>query len=274
MRALMVGAAVLCIARVAGAETHDRGPLDARAIVDLGGFFLSTDIRVRLDGETSGNVGDEIDFEDTFGLDRFERFRLDGQWRIKGPHSIRGTYFSSKRSATNELTRDIHFGDETYPVGATATARWELEVMQVSYDYAFKRKDDYELAAGIGIHRLDMNLGMEATIAGAGGSFSRELSESGSTDAPLPVLGLRGVWRLPHDLYFTALAQYFYVDFGDYIGSLSDLKATIVWQATPHFGVGLGYNDFRFKFRLDNDAFSGRLRWNYGGAMAFASVTF
>ena len=96
---------------------------------------------------------------------------------------------------------------------------------------------------------------MDATISSAGGSTSRELSQSGSTDAPLPVLGLRGIWRLPHDFYFTAQAQSFYIDYDDYKGSLSDLKATIAWQATPRFGVGLGYNDFRFRFDLDKSLF-------------------
>ncbi len=273
MRTIIRNAVLLWIVGVAATQAEDRNPLNATAVVDMGGFFLSTDIRVRLDGE-GGMVGDPIDFEDTFGVDRFQRFRLDGLWRIKGVHSIRGTYFKNDRTATNELSRDINFGDETYPLGATTTARWQLEVMQVSYDYAFKRSDKYELAAGIGLHVLHANLGMDATISGAGGSTSRELSQSGSTDAPLPVLGLRGIWRLPHDLYFTAQAQSFYIDYDDYKGSLSDLKATIAWQATPRFGVGLGYNDFRFRFDLDKRLFDGRLRWNYGGAMAFASLTF
>jgi hypothetical protein len=273
MRTIKISAVLLGFAGAAMAETYDRGPLDATAIVDVGGFFSSTDIQVRLDGE-GGRVGDAVDFDDSFGLDRFERFRFDGLWRIKGKHSLRGTYFKNNQSATRALDREIDFGDETYPFGTATTARWELEVMQLSYEYAFKRDDNYELAAGIGVHMLDAKLGLDATVTGAGGSVSRDISQSGSTDAPLPVLGARGIWRLPHDLYFTALVQYFYVDYGDYIGSLSDLKATIVWQATPRFGVGLGYNDFRFKFRLDKDDFDGRLRWNYGGAMAFASFNF
>lgn len=77
-----------------------------------------------------------------------------------------------------------------------------------------------------------------------------------------------------HGLRRKPQAQYFYVDFNDYAGSLSDVKASIIWQATPRFGVGLGYNDFRFRFKLDKDDFSGRLRWNYGGAIAFVSVMF
>jgi hypothetical protein len=261
------------MAGVAAADSYDRGPLDAKVIVDLGGFFTSTDLRVRLDGE-GGNTGDSVDFDETFGLDEYETFRLDAQWRVKGRHSIRGTYFQNNRSATREIDRDIDFGDETYPLGTETTARWNLRVMQVSYDYAFKREVNYELAAGIGIHMLDAELGLDATITGGGGTASRQLSQKGSTDAPLPVLGLRGAWRLPHNFYATAQAQFFYLDVDDYRGGLSDLKANIVWQATPHFGVGLGYNDFRFRFNVDKRLFDGRLRWNYGGAMAFASFVF
>ena len=268
-----ISAALLAVAWMATTQAQDGNPLDATAIVDVGGFFTSTDIRVRLDGE-GGATGDTIDFDDSFGLDDYSSFRLDGQWRIKGKHSVRGTYFQNSRSATRELDREIDFGGETYPVGVETTAHWNLRVMQVSYDYAFSRHDNYELAAGIGVHVLDAKLGLDATITGGGGTASRELSEQGSTDAPLPVLGLRGAWRLPHDFYVTAQAQFFYLDIDDYRGGLSDLKANIVWQATPRFGVGLGYNDFRFRVNIDKRLFDGRLRWNYGGAMAFASFQF
>jgi hypothetical protein len=269
-----MGAALLWVASVGMAQAESDNPLEAKAMLDVGGFFMSTDIHVRVNGEANGQVGDSIDFDDTFGIGDFNRFRADGLWRIKGKHSVRGTYFSNERSRTRELSRDINFGDETFPLGALTKARVKLEVIQFSYDYVFRRRDNYEFAAGIGVHMLDATLGLDATVTGGGGSVSRELSESASTDAPLPVLGIRGMWRLPHNFYVTALAQYFYVDFDEYTGSLSDLKATVVWQATEHVGVGLGYNDFRFRFKLDKRFFDGRLGWNYGGAMAFATVTF
>jgi hypothetical protein len=276
MRMNIIGTVLLWTAGVTcvWADEARPNPLDATAIVDLGGFFMSTDIKVRLDGEETGQVGDSIDFDDTFGISDFERFRADALWRFKGKHSLRGTYFTNDRSGTNELSRDINFGDETYPVGAVTEARWELELIQLSYDYVFRRRDNYELAAGAGVHMLDMNLSLDATVTGGGDSTSRELSQSGSTDAPLPVLGFRGTWLLPHNFYATALVQYFYIDFDEYVGSLSDLKATIVWQASKHVGIGLGYNDFRFRFRMDKDRFDGRLGWNYGGAMAFVSVIY
>jgi len=276
MRMNIIRAALLCVAGIAGAQADEAGtnPMDSKFNLALGGFFLSTDINVRLNGEETGQPGDDIDFNDTFGVGDFDRFRADAMWRIKGNHSVRGTYFTNNRSATNELTRDVNFGDETYPIGAVTTARSDLQVIQVSYDYVFRRRDNYELAAGIGVHMLDANLSLNATVTGAGGSASRELRQSGSTDAPLPVVGFRGTWLLPHDFYVTALAQYFYIDYDDYTGSLSDLKASVVWQATTHVGIGLGYNDFRFKVRLDKQRFDGKLGWNYGGAMAFVTLMY
>jgi len=276
MRINIIKAVLLCVAGIGGAQADEAktNPLDSRFSLALGGFFLSTDINVRVNGDNSSQTGDDIDFDDTFGVGDFDRFRADAMWRIKGKHSVRGTYFTNNRSATNELSRDVNFGDETYPIGAVTTARSELQVFQVSYDYVFRRRDNYELAAGIGVHMLDAKLSLDATVTGGGSSASRELKESASTGAPLPVLGLRGIWQLPHDFYATALAQYFYIDYGDYTGSLSDLKASLVWQATPHVGIGLGYNDFRFKFRLDKEHFDGKLKWNYGGAMAFVTLIY
>jgi hypothetical protein len=253
----------------------ERNPLDSRFIVDVGYFFLSTDTRVRVDGETSDQVGSDINFDDTFGVGDFDRFRVDGLWRIAPRHLIRAMYFQNNRHATRSIERDVNFQDETFPVGATVDARSELTVAQLSYEYAFLRRENYELAGGIGIHYLDLGLSLDATLSAQGNQASRRADASASTQAPLPVLGLRWFWRLPHNFYVGAQAQYFYIEFDPYKGSLTDLKATVVWQATDHFGVGVGYNDFRFSFDIsDNGAFDGRLRWNYGGAMAFATFMF
>ena len=253
----------------------ERNPLDSRFIVDVGYFFLSTDTQVRVDGETSDQVGSDVNFDDTFGVGDFDRFRVDGLWRISPRHLIRAMYFQNNRHATRSIERDVTFQDETFPVGATVDAHTELTVAQLSYEYAFLRRENYELAGGIGIHYLDLGLSLDATISAQGNQASRRADASASTQAPLPVLGLRWFWRLPHNFYVAAQAQYFYIEFDPYKGSLTDLKATVVWQATDHFGVGVGYNDFGFRFDVnDTGDFDGRLRWNYGGAMAFATLRF
>lgn len=122
---------------------------------------------------------------------------------------------------------------------------------------------------------LDLDLGLNATLTGPSGSVTGNLSEAATTTAPLPVVGLRALWQLPHDLYVTAQAQYFRVEIDPYSGSLTDLKATFAWQATDHLGIGIGYNDFGFRFDLDDEGkFNGRLRWDYAGALAFVTIVF
>jgi hypothetical protein len=76
-------------------------------------------------------------------------------------------------------------------------------------------------------------------------------------------------------MYIDAHAQYLYIDYDPYKGRLWDLKASFVWQCTDHVGIGVGYDDFRFRFDVtDRPKFDGTLKWNYGGALAFATVMF
>lgn len=275
MRESAIAIVLLACAAPGTVSADERNPLESKFIVDAGWFFMSTDMRVRVDGETTSNVGSDVDYDDTFGIGDFDRFRADGSWRIAPRHLVRAMYFQNNRRASRSLERDVSFGDETFPIGVTVNARSELTVAQLSYEYAFLRRDNYELAGGIGVHYLDMGLGLDATVAAQGGTASRSLDESAATEAPLPVLGLRGLWRLPHNFYVSAQVQYFYVQFDPYSGSLIDLKASLVWQFSDHVGIGIAYNDFGFRFDIeDAHDFDGRLRWDYGGAIAFATFMF
>jgi hypothetical protein len=252
-----------------------RNPLESRFIVDVGYFFMSTDMRVRVDGETTDQVGSDVNYDDTFGIGDFDRFRVDASWRIAPRHLLHAMYFQNNRSATRSIEKDVTFRDETFPVGATVRATSDLTIAQLSYEYAFVRKPNWELAGSFGVHYVDIGLGLEGTISAQGNQASRQAKADASSQAPLPVLGFRGLWRMGENWYATAQAQYFYLKLDPYSGSLLDLKATIVWQASDHVGIGIGYNDFGFRFDIqDKGDFDGRLRWDYGGAMAFASVMF
>ncbi len=270
-----LAAALFTCCMLGTAQADERNPLEARFIVDAGYFFLSTDMRVRVDGETTETAGSDVDFDDTFGIGDFDRFRAEAAWRIAPRHALRAMYFQNNRHATRSIERDVEFQDQTFPLGATVNASSQLTVAQLSYDYAFLRRAKYEIAGGIGIHYIDMGLNLDATVTAQGSQASRSLDAGATTAAPMPVLGLRGLWRLSDAFYISAQLQYFYLEFDPYSGSLIDLKASVVWQLADHVGVGLGYNDFGFRFDIeDRRDFDGRLRWNYGGAFAFATVMF
>jgi hypothetical protein len=271
----MTAAFIACGALGVAHADDERNPLESKFTFEAGYFFLSTDMRVRVDGETTEEVGSDVNFDDTFGIGDFDRFRAEGTWRIAPRHLIHAMYFQNNRTATRSLEREVNFQDEVYPVGATVHASSDLTIAQLSYEYAFVRKPTWELAGSAGLHYVDISLGLDATISAQGNQASRQARGDASTQAPLPVLGLRGLWRLGDNFYATAQVQYFYIELDPYSGSLIDLKATIVWQASDHVGVGIGYNDFGFRFDItDKNDFDGRLRWDYGGAMAFATFMF
>ncbi|HEY4370091.1 MAG TPA: hypothetical protein VGN07_22865 [Steroidobacteraceae bacterium] len=275
MRTLIIALIACGATGAVHAAEAERNPLESKVIVEAGWFLMATDMRVRVDGETTASTGSNVDFDDTFGIGDFDRFRAEMSWRIAPRHLVRAMYFQNNRTASRALDRDVEFGGETYPVGVTVDARSKLTVAQLSYEYAFLKRDNYELAGGIGVHYIDMALGLNATVAGQGGSASRNLDQEATTQAPLPVLGLRGLWRLPHDFYASAQVQYFYIELDPYKGSLIDLKASLVWQFSDHVGVGVAYNDFGFRFDIqDRGNFDGRLRWDYGGAIAFVNFMF
>ena len=274
MRKFLAGVALLAFITPALAA---ESPLDARFSLDVGWFFLSTDTQVRVDGENTQLPGSDIDFDSTFGVDDEDRLRLDAMWRFSSTskHAIHALWFENNRRGTRTMTRDVNFGDETFPIDATVKAETNFTVAELYYDYAFVRKDSFEFAAGGGLHMLDMGLSLDGTISGGGGSASGSVSQSASTSAPLPVIGARGLWRLSDKFYASVQGQFFYVESGGYTGSLSDLKGLLVWQVKPHFGVGIGYDSFRFHFKVEDEGnFNGRLRFGYGGAMIFANVSY
>ena len=117
-------------------------------------------------------------------------------------------------------------------------------------------------------------MGMDAQVVLPGETVAASLSNSASTGAPLPLLGLRGTWRLADKWQASARIQYFKLSFDDYNGNILDYRADLSWMPCLHFGLGIGYNRFRFKVAVDGPQFEGDLAWRYSGATAFVKAVF
>ena len=185
-------------------------------------------------------------------------------------------YFDSHRSARSSLSEAIDFGDETFPIDATVDARFDFDITELAYEYIFLERDSYQLGGSFGVHNAGFRLGLDAEAStSAGGGVSGTISETVRTNAPLPVLGLRGRWRLAGDVYALAHAQYFKLAFDAYDGDIQDYEAALIWQVTRHVGVGAAYNMFVTQIDSDDrDHFEGHLRWQYSGAQLFMRMSF
>lgn len=240
--------------------------------LSLGSFIVDTDTEVRLDGDTQG--GTNVDWENTFGSGDVTRFRIDGQWRFAERHKARFMWFSSSRSSSRTLEEEINWGDETFPVDATVDAEFDFDVYELAYEYAFLRRDTYEVSGTIGLHYTELSLRLAAEAELSSGTLTADIEEEGSVGAPLPVIGLRGLWQLPHNFWIDAQAQFFAISIDEYDGSLQDYKVTVNWQPKKWLGIGLGYNRFEVDVDVDADKFNGSLDWTYEGPMLSYSAVF
>ena len=241
--------------------------------IALGTFIVNTDTTLRLDGE-AGEQGTEIDWEKNFGEGDVYRFRLDGYWRFAERHKLRALVFSSSRSGSRTFDEDITWDGETFPASATIEGKFKFSIYELAYEYAFMRRESYELAASFGVHYTDYEASLGATVTGSGGAANRRIERGGNIGAPLPVVGLRGTWLLSQTFSIDASGQFFALTYGDIDGNVQDYRVLLNWQPKRWVGLGIGYDHFSFDVDVDSSNFRGKMDWAYHGPMIFYSVSF
>lgn len=239
----------------------------------LGSFILKSDTKVRVAGKVLD--GDRLDWEKTFGGSDATRFRIDGYWRFADRHKVRVLWFNNTSSGSRTLERDIEWDDVIYPASAKIKGDFSFDIYELAYEYAFLRREEYELTGTFGVHYTDLALSLKGT-ASIGGQepVSGSIKREASVGAPLPVLGLRGLWNLSHDFWLDASVQYFALSIDEYDGSITDYKAVVLWQPKKWVGLGAGYNAFAVDLDINTGDFKGSLDWTYKGPMIFYSVAF
>jgi hypothetical protein len=259
------------------AQSNAQGLMDNSFVINASAFVVGTEIRARLNGQSTNNP--EIDFDDTFGKSSdATRPRLDMLWRINPRHQLRFLYFDNSNSRTRTLERDVGWGDYVFRANATVTAEIDFKVYELAYEYAFVRTPSYELALGLGVHATDFALRLSgvADLTGpSGGVVSTGVSsQTADVLAPLPVIGVRGGWVVAPNWYLDGQAQVFALNSNGIEGNWSDLRLGVTWMFHRSFGIGLSYNRFATDVDIDRTTYRGGLKLSYGGALVSLTGTF
>jgi hypothetical protein len=269
----LLAALLLPGAALAGDREGDSNLLAQRFQFGLGTFVNGSSLNIRVDGE-AGEIGTPVNWDRTIGDRDDSRFRFDGLWRFSARHHLRLMFTDYSSSAERQIDDEIIWDGDVIPVGVSARGTFGFEVFEAAYEYAFVKRPDLEIAGSVGLHytRLEATLLADVEVDG-----EQALVERGGTadvDAPLPVLGARGQWRLHNNFYADMLGQAFYLSVGDYTGRILNLRAALLWQFRPRVGVGLGYDWFRVDIDSDADDFQGAMDWTYEGPQVFLNVAF
>jgi hypothetical protein len=265
------GATLLC-AGVPAAQAEDVNLIQERGQVSLGTFLNKSELKIRVDGDTS--EGTVVDWGNTFGNKDVTRFRLDGLWRINPRHHVRFMYTDYSRSTSRVIDEQIEWQGDTFPVNATVASSFGFEIIEAAYEYAFMTSEKFELSGSAGLHYTTFDASLRADVAAPGGGGTVEIGGPASVDAPLPVIGARGMWRMGGNFYLDAQAQFFALSMDGFSGNIINYRAAVIWQPKKYIGVGAGFDSFQIDVDVEKDRFTGSMDWKYSGPQVFFNVAF
>ena len=267
---LCVVAAALMLAEVSPARADDN-LIDARGQVSLGSFLNNSELKMRVDGQSS--EGTVVDWGSTFGDEDVTRFRLDGVWRVSDRHHVRVMYTDYSSQQVDTSGQDITWQGDTIPANTQIRGKQSFSIVEAAYEYAFMHSEKYELAGSIGLHYASFEASLKSEVPAPGGG-TVSLGGPAKVDAPLPVIGGRGMWRMNGDFYFDAQAQFFALSFDGFDGDIVNYRLAFTWQPKRSVGVGVGYDSFTIDVDVDKSDFVGAMDWTYSGPQVFFNYSF
>jgi hypothetical protein len=235
----------------------------------LGFFTTDLDTSVQFD-TNSGDVGWDTDFEDDLGLDSSDdAFRLDGYYKFNDKHRIDYSYFDMSRSGSGILTTEINFGDETFVVDSLVETTFDLDIYKAAYTYSLLSRESYDIGVSAGLYVADLGIG----LASLDGDVVID-AEDAQITVPLPVLGLRGEYEFNDKWTLQGSMEFFFLEFEDSKGTLSDLYVGLDYQWFANTALGIAYNAATIDIDTDGEDSIGEVDYSYDGALIYLKFDF
>lgn len=263
---VFIGLLALCFMQASYAEGKKPLVTDETLSLKLGTFITTFTSQLRMDSD-QGNRGSPIDLEDELDLDSpVTSLRADLTWRFADRHIINGTYYKLNRDGDTDLARSLTIGNNTFTRNTIVESTLDISNFKLAYQYSFYQDTDLEFGASIGTHIMDIDATVRST------NINEE--ESGDGILPLPMFGVGTKWVVSEDVIVLGSAELFALDYGDWSGHAFDIEGDIEWNAFENVGFGLGLNYVDMGIEGKDNWLSGRLDYEYFGALIYTKFYF
>jgi hypothetical protein len=237
----------------------------------LGAFYSpSINTSVRYDpttGVPAGTMGTPVNAERDLGLPpRLHQGRVEFMFRMRERHKLRVEYYEADRSASQVLSNDIVFGNQTFLTGQQVQTSINWRSFGLTYTYSLIHTDSVELGTGIGIFAV------QAEAMGAIPATGQAQDESAAE--PLPTLPLDFVWCISRRFSLNARGNYVKANVSGYSGSFTDLHGDLQYRWNPYFSLGLGYTSMHISVSGNSSSFAGVVDTSFRGPEAFIRFSF
>jgi hypothetical protein len=193
-------------------------------------------------------------------------------YRFSRRHQVGFNVFRISRDNTVVLERTIEIGDSEFPIGAEVDVSSNVTVYKAGYTWLFYDSDKVVLGASVGLNIVDFNLGLNATY-GAEPVGGGAVEERAGVTAPIPVIGLRIVYRATRKFTLVAVADIMAVEIGKYGGTYQDNYVLLDWRLSKVFSIGCGLNSLDLELELEEDILASA-RHRYRGVIGFVGFHF
>ena len=240
----------------------------------LGAFRSDNSFKVRAEGTEIDPFDDDIDFDDSLGVDSTSTL-LNAQLRWKfgkeRKWSLWGQYFSNDATGEAVLEEDVEWQDVIFREGTFVGAGVKLEVIRVFVGRSFVKNDQNDFGVGIGLHNLDLSTYIEGEII-VNDSSTEFFRGEASKSQPLPNIGGWYNFSPARKWLLHARVDWISANIGDYDGTLWNTSLGVNFQAWRHVGLDLSYQYFNLNLDVDKEDWNGGVDMTYSGPVL--SVTF
>lgn len=213
--------------------------------------------------------------EEALGLDTTSTvFRLAGHWRFSDNmrHRADLSWFALRRDGDTTLGQDIVIDGTTLPIGTNVNTSLHVDVYKAAYSYSFLLDDRIDLGIGLGLYVMPISFELNAS-----GLLTSEVSENFT--APLPVIGLRADFALTPKWFLRSKFDIFYLEYGQFKGSIYSSSIGVEWKAFKHVGFGAAVDTFNLGIEAEGEDYPeinlrGQLDYNYVGGLLYVKLFF
>ena len=239
-----------------------------RFSASLGGFYTGLNNSVIVGIDQLG-IGLSLELEDALGLESSALvLRGDATYSFGKKRNKRLSigYIGLLRKSEITLGRELEVGDVIFPLETKISTKFNLEIYELSYNWGFFQDERMRIGLGGGLFVMPIGFSIAA---------DDNESEFLQFIAPLPALEVSTEFYIAPKWTYTQTLNLFYIRFGTFEGSLTDLNLNLEYQAFEHFAFGAGLNSFKLNLEAKEELFwefdfKGSVRSSYFGALFYA----
>ena len=239
--------------------------LTDKFLVSAGIYSPFKQVKFGADGTLPSGVIDDIDFDESFGLDGIQNtFTFNFIWRFSKNWSVSTDYFRIGSENKAILNEDIEWNGYTFQKGSQVKAGFGISLYKIFFGRVISRGNKHEFGGGLGIHAFNVDGFIEGNALIDDVSVGFEKSEV-SVILPLPNIGFWYYYAPTKKWAFTAKMDWFGIKIGDISGVLWNINPGINYQIFENLGVSLNYKYISIAADVDKDTWNGDFNLGFQG---------